>query len=327
MAERTLRILDEGTADFLPVDPDGFREATGRKTRAMTSKLVTAAEAVSRFVADGDYLDWECNYLQRGPSILIREIVRQGKKNLWLCGKFTWVAVALLVDAGSADRVDVGFFVGGRPLSRALREKRVTLYEWSNVVMTARLRAGAMGVPFVPIRSFGGTDGFKHSGAKLIEDPYTGRPTVVVPALNPDVAIIHAQQADEFGNARIFGAGITDVEAALASKKVVVTAEEIVSTEDIRHNPGLTKIPYYCVDAVVHAPFGAYPGECPGHYASDTEHVGEVFVAVHGDKLGAYLDKWVRAFASDAEMLDRRVGAAKLQKLVERAAVREGFRP
>jgi glutaconate CoA-transferase, subunit A len=327
MAERHLRILDEGKGDYLAVDPDGFRDAVATKSRKLVSKLMTPREAVERYVADGDYVTWECNYLQRGPAILIREIIRQKKQRLWACGKFTWVAIALLVEGGCCDRADMGFFMGGPGLNRAVLEGRLKIYEYSNVVMTARLRAGAMGATFVPIRSLGGTDNFPHSGAKLIEDPYTGKPTVVVPALNPDVALIHAQQADVYGNTRIFGAGISDVESALASKKVVVTAEQIVDTEDIRHNPGLTKIPYYVVDAVVHAPFGAYPGECPGHYASDSDHVGEVFVAMHGTRLREYLDKWVHSVADDREMLEKRVGLAKLEALAARSTRKEGFRP
>ena len=105
---------------------------------------------------------------------------------------------------------------------------------------------------------------------------------------------------------------------------VTITAVDI---EDIRHNPGLTKIPYYAVDAVVHAPFGAYPGECPGHYASDTLHVIEVFGAVFSDRIGDYLEKWVYGVPSEAEMLERRVGVTRLRELEQRATVREGFRP
>jgi glutaconate CoA-transferase subunit A len=141
------------------------------------------------------------------------------------------------------------------------------------------------------------------------------------------VALIHVHQCDVYGNARIFGAGITDVESALASKKVILSTEEIIDTEDIRHNPGLTKIPYYVVDAIVHAPFGAYPGECPGQYASDTEHVGEAFLAMHGGRLAEYLDTWVRSVADDREMLERRVGMAKLEALRARSTRKEGFRP
>ena len=327
MADKHLRILDEGQGDYLTVDPDGFREWVGQKERRLVSKLVSVEEAVSRYVADGDYIVWECNYLQRGPSALLREVIRQRKQHLWAGGKFTWVMMAMLVEAGCCDRADMGFFAGGPGLSRAVLDGRLKVYEYSNVVMTARLRAGAMGASFIPIRSLGGTDNFKYSGAKLIEDPYTGEPTVIVPALNPDVALIHVHQADVYGNARIFGAGISDVESALASRKVVLSAEEIIDTEDIRHNPGLTKIPYYVVDAVVHAPFGAYPGECPGNYASDTAHVIEVFGGVFADKLGDYLQKWVYDVSSETEMLEKHVGFDRLRGLEQRATIREGFRP
>ena len=100
-----------------------------------------------------------------------------------------------------------------------------------------------------------------------------------MPALNPDVALIHVQQADIYGNARVFGTGIAHEESALASKKVIVSAEEIIDTEEIRRDPGRTSIPYYAVDAVVHAPFGAWPGNCGGYYGSDTPGVIETFGA------------------------------------------------
>ncbi len=328
MAAKSLQILEEGHGEYLRVDPDGFRASVGRKDRRMRPKLVSVAEAISKFVADGDYLVWETNYLQRGPAALLREVMRQQKQRLWVCGKFTWVAVALLTEAGCCDRADMGFFVGGPAVTRAVLEKRLTIYEYSNLVLTARLRAGAMGASFIPVRSLGGTDGFKYSGAKLIEDPFTGEPTVVVPALNPDVALIHVHQADEYGNARAFGTNISDVEAALASRKVIISAEEIIGTEEFRHNPGLTKIPYYVVDAVVHRPFGSYPGECPGRYASDTAHVVEVFGAVSLDRIKNYLDKWVFGVKSEEQMLAERVGPARLLELERRATViAEGYRP
>ena len=166
------KILAEGAGDFLKVDPDGYREyVRDHKNRAMVSKLMSEQEAVQKFVADGDYLVYECNYLQRGPSALIREVIRQQKKDLWLGAKFTWVAAALMVGAGCVSKLDVGFFLFGPVVELAIREGKVKAYEYSNVVMTNRLMAGAMGLPFLPVRSFGGTDGFAHSGAKLIEDP------------------------------------------------------------------------------------------------------------------------------------------------------------
>ena len=325
-APRKLSILREGTSQYLAVDPDGFRaHIRDNKQRALKSRLMTAKEAVERFVSDGDYLTYECNYLMRGPNEVVHEIIRQGKKRLWAAGKFTYVDVALLVDAGCVSRADCGFFLSAPPIDRALKEGRLEVFEYSNVIMTLRLQAGAMGVPFLPVRSFGGTDGFDHSGAKLITDPYTGDPITIVPALNPDVAVIHAHQADVFGNARIFGTGVSDVESALASKKVIISAEEIVETAEIRRNPGATSIPYYAVDAVVQSPYGSYPGTCPGYYGSDPEGVFEVFRAIMSDQVQPYLDKWVRPFETFEQMLDERVGKPKLEAMRARETAREGY--
>jgi acyl CoA:acetate/3-ketoacid CoA transferase alpha subunit len=322
----TLDVLAEGRGEYLKVDPDGFRDwVREHKDRALVPKLMSEKEAVEKFVQDGDYLLYECNYLQRGPSALIREVIRQKKKDLWVGAKFTWVTAALLVGAGCVSKLDVGFFLFGPTVEQAIREGRVTAYEYSNVVMTNRIMAGAMGLPFLPTRSLGGTDNFPHSGAKLIEDPYTGEPIVVVPALNPDVALIHAHQADVFGNARIFGTGISHQEAAMASRKVIVSTEEIIETDEIRRDPARTTIPYYVVDAVVHAPFGAYPGEMQGHYASDVPHVIEIIASTLRGLIPQYLDKWVYGVSSHAEMLDKLVGANRLKEIVGRATIKEGY--
>ncbi|HSP56211.1 MAG TPA: CoA-transferase [Dehalococcoidia bacterium] len=320
------RIIAEGTGDFLKVDPDGYREyVRDHKNRAMVSKLMSEKEAVEKFVADGDYMVYECNYLQRGPSALIREVIRQQKKDLWLAAKFTWVAAALMVGAGCVSKLDVGFFLFGPVVEQAIREGKVKAYEYSNVVMTNRIMAGAMGLPFLPVRSFGGTDGFDHSGAKLITDPYTGEPITIVPALNPDVALIHVHQADVYGNARIFGTGISHTEAAYASKKVIISAEDIVDTNEIKRDPGRTTIPYYAVDAVVHLPFGAYPGEMQGRYASDMGHVIEVVGATMRGWIDKYLEKYVTSVASHAEMMDKLVGDQRMREISARATIKEGY--
>ena len=322
----TVDILAEGRGKYLKVDPDGFRDwVREHKERALVPKLMSEKEAVEKLVRDGDYLVYECNYLQRGPASLIREVIRQKKKELWVGAKFTWVAAALLVGGGCVSKLDVGFFLFGPTVEQAIREGRVKAYEYSNVVMTNRLMAGAMGLPFLPVRSLGGTDNFAHSGAKLIEAPYTGEPIVIVPALNPDVALIHAHQADVFGNARIFGTGISHQEAAMASKKVIISTEEIIETDEIRRDPARTTIPYYVVDAVVHAPFGAYPGEMQGRYASDVPHVIEVVASTLRGLIPQYLEKWVYGVSSHAEMLDKLVGANKLKEIVGRATIKEGY--
>ncbi|MDP6604873.1 MAG: CoA-transferase [Dehalococcoidia bacterium] len=322
-----MQVLEQGSADYFAVDPDGHRAwVREHKERRQVSKLMDEHEAVARFVADGDYMVYDCNYYSRGPSSLLREVMRQGKHDIWLCGKFTYVAVSLLVGAGVVSAVDVGFFGRSKVVEDAVRDGSLTMYEYSNVTLTLRLRGGAQGLPFVAARSWGGTDGFEYSGAKLVQDPFTEKPITLLPSLNPDVALIHAHQADEFGNARIFGTGIAHQEAAMASKKVIISAEEIVSAEEMKRNPGANSIPYYVVDAVVEAPFGAYPGIMAGIYSSDAAHIPELYTALASDSLDGYLDKWVHSVGSHEEMLAERVGVQRLLQLRREEIITEGYR-
>jgi acyl CoA:acetate/3-ketoacid CoA transferase alpha subunit len=315
-----------GRGEFVPPDPDGFREyVREHKERRLVSKLISEQEAVSRFVADGDYVAYDQNIAVRGPASLMREIIRQRKKDLWVMGKFSWTDVSLLVAGGCVSKIDVGWMETGPVINKAVKDGRVKMIEWSNGALTYRLLAGALGVPYLPMRYLGGTDTFEQSGARLTEDPYTGKPICVVPALNPDVALIHAHQADVYGNARVFGAGIAPSEMAMASKKVIISTEEIVETDEIRRQPQRTTIPYYLVDAVVHAPFGSYPGSTPGLYGADLEHWLQFAAAQAQGKTDEYLDQWVHSVGSHQQMLDERVGAAKLEQLRQAETVREGY--
>lgn len=322
----TMAIVEQGLTEYFPVDPDAHRAyIRDHKPRGLVSKLMDEHEAVSRFVEDGDYLVYDCNYYQRGPASLIREVIRQRKRDMWLCGKFTYVAMSLLTGAGCLSKADVGFFGRSKVIEDAVRGGDLQLYEYSNVTLTLRLRAGSQGLPFATTRSFGGTDGFQYSGAKLVVDPFTDQPVTLLPALNPDVAIVHVHQADEFGNARVFGTGIAHVESALASKKVILSTEEVVSSEEMRRNPGANCIPYYAVDAVVHAPFGAYPGTMAGRYAADAEHVAELYTALNSNGLDEYLDRWVYSVESHEQMLAERLGVTRMLQLGAEESITEGY--
>lgn len=319
-------IVASGRGEFRPPDPDGFREyVREHKDRRLVSKLVSEREAVSRFVSDGDYLGYDLNIASRGPGSLFREIIRQRKKDLWVMAKFTWTDVSLLIAGGCVGKVDVGWMEYGPILNRAIKDGSVKLIEWSNGALAYRLLAGSLGVPYLPMRYLGGTDTFAESGAILTEDPYTHKPVCVVPALNPDVALIHAHQADMYGNTRIFGAGVSPVELAMASKKVIVSAEEIVDPIDIRKQPQRTTIPYYFVDAVVHAPFGSYPGSVQGLYAADLEQWLVFAAAGAMGKTDEYLENWVYSVADHQQMLAERVGDAKLTALREADTLKEGY--
>ncbi len=320
-----MTVLAEGTGTFLQPDPDAHRRyIRDNKEKGLVSKVMSEAEAVKRFVDDGDYVAYDCNLWVRGPAALMREIVRQKKRELWIAAKFTAHDATMLVAAGCVNRIDVGWMEVGRVITEAQAAGDVQLFEWSNGAMTYRLLAGSLGVPFLPLRYLGGTDVFK-TGTKLIEDPYTGNPINVVPALNPDVALVHVNQCDEYGNARIFGAGLQPVETAMAAKKVIISTEEIVSTDEIRKDPQKTRIPYYAVDAVVHVPFGGYPGTVPGLYKAHLEHLMESGAAQMQGKMDEYLDKWVHSVSSNEEMLEKHVGQEKLAVLKAEETIKEGY--
>ena len=325
-----MEILDSGIGKlFHAPDPDGHRAYIRQhKPRTLVEKVMTEQEAVSKFVSDGDYICYDCNMIMRGPSSLIREILRQGKKNLGVGGRFTYVIVNLLVGTGSVSHIDVGFIGVGSELTRTLDSGEVTVTEWSNSAMTMRQMAGALGIPFIPIRFLGGTGAFHYSGAKMVRDPWTEKEVVLVPALNPDVGLIHVHQCDVYGNARIFGPSVSPWETAAAAKKLIISTEEIIDTEYIRRDPGKTSIPYYLVDAVVEAPFGAHPGEVQGLYNSDQQAVMELFGACReptGSGLKEYLEKHVYSVATHQEYLEKRVGLERLLSLKHEANIKEGY--
>jgi acyl CoA:acetate/3-ketoacid CoA transferase alpha subunit len=321
-----MEVIESGRGDVLLQDIDDVREwMRENKSRALTDKVMDEHEAVSRFVHDGDYISYDLSSMVRGPASLEREIVRQGRRDLWLAAKFTLLDSTILVAGGCVSRIDVGFAGLGQPLFRAIEQGRVTVIDWSNGTLALRHLAGAMGVPFLPCRSLVGTDTFVRSGAKVVEDPFTGKKVCLVPAVNPDVAIIHVNQADRHGNARIFGPSVAPVETAMASKRVILSTEEIVSTDEIRRSPGQTTIPYHLVSAVVHAPYGAHPGTCPGLYAYDAEHLDEFFAARSDEQMQAYMQKYVFGTKDHAGYIEAVGGEARMRQLRERETIKEGY--
>jgi glutaconate CoA-transferase, subunit A len=322
-----VELLASGVGEYRLHDPDALRAwMRDRKRREFVDKTTTARDAVSRLVEDGDYVSFDFSSYTRGPLGLVREIIRQRRRDLWYCAKFTLMESTLLVGAGAVSKIDVGFMGLGESLNKAVERGEVRVSEWTNGTLTLRHLAGAMGVPFLPTRALLGTDTLRYSGAKVISDPFTGKPIALVPALNPDVGLVHVHQADVYGNARCFGPGVQPLETAMASRKVIVSADEIIDHDDIRKDPGRTTIPYYLVDAVVYAPYGAYPGGLPGVYEMDNEHFGEYFGLERQGRLGEYLEKYVYSVSTDEEMLERRVGLAKLSDLRRRAVIKEGYR-
>ena len=322
-----MTIRTEGTVEYRFVHPDDFRRhVRDRKSRKPEPKVRSARDAVSEFVSDGDYIVYDFSSLTRGPQALIREVIRQRKRDLWIGAEFTLHESALLTGAGCVTRIDVGFLGYGSYIGQAVCDGRVKVYDWTNGGLALRILAGARGVPFLPTRDLLGSDNMAVSAAKVLEDPYSGLPVALVPALNPDVAFLHVHQADRFGDCRIFGTNLFALEAALASKRVVVSAEEIIEPEEFRKDPMRTTVPFFLVDAVVHAPFGAYPGAMPARYEIDLPHVDRLNAIRTEEQMRDYLEENVHSVADHDEFLDRRVGARRMRELREAATIVEGYR-
>jgi len=261
------------------------RASFRNKPRSLADKVTTVSDAVRRLIHDGDYLAVGGFGADRIPTAAVHEIVRQGKQRLSFAGHtathdFQILCAGNLTGRGQTlARVDIAYIVGleARGLSpharRVMESGTVEVCEWTNYALAVRLKAAAMGLPFLPARSMLGTDTFKHSAARVINCPFTGETLVALPALYPDVAVIHVHESDRYGNCRIQGTTVADLDLARAAQRVIITCERLIPNSEIRRDPGRTAIPFYCVDAVCEVPFGSYPGNMPGEYFSDEEHL------------------------------------------------------
>lgn len=271
---------------------------------------------------DGDVVAAGGCLFSRTPMALVREILRQRRRRLTLVRNLTCTEGELMMVAGCVDRVVTAWMSIGLPwgVSRVMREHvesgRVYLEEWSHLALGLRLRAGAMGVPFLPALTMVGSDLGVTTGLRTVQDPYTGETLAAVPALFPDVALLHVHRADRFGNCQIDGYPHMDADIARAAATVLVTAEEIVPEEETRRHPDRTVIPGFAVDALVHVPWGSFPHECYGLYEADFEHFGEYTAAIVERGMAAveeYLDLYVTRPATFADYLDR-FGGARLAR-------------
>jgi len=321
MSEKTIRILEEGAGKMIqPFDMDDFRELNRSKEKALVDKRMSEQQAISTFVKQDDYVGIELYGTVRCPMSLTREIIRQGYSSLRTAGQGVYES-DLLAAANTIKEMDwtyIGLEVYGvsSNLRRTVESGYVeNIVEWSNAALAWRFKAAAMGVPFIPARSMLGTDTLKYSAAKVIECPFTGDPVALIPALVLDVGIIHVNRADKYGNCQIDGITGFAAEMARASKRLIISAEEIVDDDLIRSQPDRTIIPYYLVDAVVHAPFGSHPGEMNGVYERDEEHIKAYFKdSKDVEKTKAYLDKWIYGVKNHEEYLEL-VGKQRLHEL------------
>ena len=318
-----MKVLDEGINPlFMDPDPDKARQFFAKKSRAMTDKRMTEKEAVEKFVPDGCFLATGGFGAIRIPAAIIHEILRARIKNLGFYGHTSTHDFQLLCAGRCIDRVDIAYIIGleARGLSpnarRVMESGEVRVCEWTNYALTARLRAAAEGVSFGIVRCMLGTDTFKMSGAKVIECPFTGKKFVAVPAVWPDVGIIHVHESDIYGNCHIRGISVADLELARAAKHIIITAERLIDNAAIRINPTQTVIPYYLVDAVIEIPFGSYPGNMPYLYYSDEEHLAQWLQAEKNpEEFEEFLDRYIYSVSSFEEYLELCGGLAKLKEL------------
>lgn len=261
----------------------------------MQEKLMTLKEAAG-LVMDGSLIALGGNLLHRIPAAFARELARQGRKDLEVIKTAGGYDVDLLCAAGCVAAAHVGFVgfeaeFGLAPnYRRAVEEGRVRPCENACYTIIAGMRAAAYGIPFQPVAGMLGSDLLEARDFRVIKDPYTGQEVVAIPRLQPDWAIIHVQEADTSGNARIFGTPFEDLLMTRASKGVILTTERIVPTEVLMAQPELTQIPHFLVRAVVEAKEGAHPGSCYPYYDTDPHAVREYLDASSNpDRLARYL--------------------------------------
>lgn len=318
-----MKVIQSGIGPLLQTpDFEAFREWNRQKPKSLVDKRMTEAEAVSKFIHEGDYIGTELYGTVRCPMSLVCEIIRQGIKNLRLVGQgvleLDYLLAAGLVKATDLTYIGLEVYGVSNCLRREIESGRLeTIVEWSNAALAWRFKAAAMGVPFLPMRSMLGTDTFKYSAAKLVEDPFTGKPIGLVPALILDVGLIHVHRADKYGNAQIDGVNGFAAEMARASKTLIISAEQIVDTEVIRSRPDRTIIPYFLVDAVVEAPFGSHPGEMCYLYRRDEPMIKEwVKASETAEGAQAYLERYVYSVRNHQEYLEL-IGWERLNSLRE----------
>ena len=300
------------------------------------SKVMSMRDAVARFVRDGDTVVIE------GFTHLIcfaagHEIIRQGRRDLTLCRLTPDLIYDQMIAAGCARKLVFSWAgnpgVGSLHAFRRAVEGRdappLELEEYSHFGMVARFSAGAARLPFWPLRNYMGTDLPRvNPRIQSVTCPYTGERLATVPALNPDVTIIHAQRADADGNTQIWGLVGVQKEAAFASARVIVVVEELVDETVIRSDPNRTAIPAMIVDGVVVEPWGAHPSYAQGYYDRDNGfYLAWEAISRDPGAIERYLGEFVRGVPDRATYLTKQPGlAARLTaKRQVASAVNYGF--
>ena len=269
------------------------------------------SDAVSRFVHDGDTV-YAAGFTHLIPFAAGHEMIRQCKRDLVLARATPDLIYDQMVAAGCARKVIFSYMgnpgVGSLRILRAAIEKgKLEWEEYSHFGMISRLQAGAAGLPFMPMNQTAATDLERANPLiRRVVDPYSGQEVITVPALNPDVAIVHVQRADANGNAHLWGIIGEQKESAFASKHVILTAEEIVDETVIRSDPNRTLLPGFIVEAVCHVPYSSHPSYAQGYYDRDNVfYLSWDKVSESTESVQSYLDEWVYGVKDRAEYWEK----------------------
>jgi len=309
-------------------------------TKASNNKTMDLSQAIQDLVKDGSHISIGGFTINRNPMAAVYELIRQKKRDLHLYAHSNGQGVDELVGGGVLSKLEIAYGGSGRfaptciRFKQAVQEGTIAVEDYSNFQMTLRFLAGGLGVPFLPTRSGMGSDimarwGFsletRSSDPKLpdkkavvMDNPFGDwaetTKVVLVPAIRPDVTIIHAQKAAIDGTVRISGLTFADVEQAKAAEHVIVTCEEVTGPDDLRDNADLNTLPPFCVDAVCHVPFGAYPTACYGYYDYDPKYLkAYAGFAREEDAFESYMETYIFGTENherflaliDPEQLDR----------------------
>jgi len=277
-------------------------------------KVTTMQDAIATYVHDGDTVAIE-GFTACICFAAAHEIIRQGRRDLTLCRMTPDLIYDQMVAAGCARKLVFSYLgnpgVGSLHAVRRAVEKStpapLELEEYSHFGMVGRYLAGAYRLPFFPLRSYVGSDLPKvNPRISFVESPYGDGPIAVVPPLNPDVAIVHAQRADRNGNTQLWGLLGVQKEAAFAARHVIVVVEEVVDEAVIRSDPNRTIIPGLVVDAVVHEPGGAHPSYVQGYYDRDNDFYLR-WDEISRDQAAtqAWLEEWVLSVQYRAEYVKK----------------------
>lgn len=309
-----------------------IRYLIGTEMNPSGDKVIGLTEAIRQFVEDGSHLSIGGFTLNRNPMAAVYEIVRLRIRGLHLYAHSNGQGVDELIGAGCVDKLEIAYAGSGRFAPTCIRFRKAVesgslmVEDYTNYQMTLRFMAGAMGVPFLPTRSALGTDliekwGFpkavRQADPKLpdkklvvIDNPFhrwgDAPRLVLVPAIQPDVTILHVQKADRQGNIRIEGLPFTDVEQAKSARSVIITCEELVDTHRLREHPEQNQVPFFCVDAVVPTAWGAYPTACHGYYDYDPVQLNHYRIAAaEEDGHRAYLEEFIYGTEDHRALLEK----------------------